>query len=90
MSALKDTTDESPSNACSCFFNPCRYTWSNTKKKSEKCRKSDLEWWLKCRRFLSKNVITKAHLCNRVRQCKSSDENFFLTNSDPGLCHVCF
>ena len=60
------------------------------KKKSEKCRKSDLEWWLKCRRFLSKNVITKAHLCNRVRQRKSSDENFFLTNSDPGLCHVCF
>lgn len=56
-------------------------------KEPEKCKKSELEWWMKCRGFSFKKSDTKAQLCNRVRHL-SACTTFTVTDPDPGHCHL--
>ena len=57
-------------------------------KSPEKSKKSELEFWLKCRGFKVKKSETKAKLCDRVRQALKIDISYKFVDLDPSQCHI--
>ena len=86
MNVLSDKTNV---DGCTCStLLPEDIPGAVLNKDPEKCKKSELEWWLKCRGFRIKKSLTRANLCTKVRQCMLSDSKFTISDPDPGQCHL--